>query len=125
MGILGNKNGVSIIAAVFIIVILAFMGVIFVTLIGTGSFTSVNEMQSTQALYVAEGGLERAIRFLDSPILDPADADRRRACANVTGDAALTAITLGQGQFTVTSDVSSPFYPANAATLAAGGINST
>src|SRR3990172_7873266 len=120
MGIRGNKNGVSIIAAVFIIVILAFMGVIFVTLIGTGSFTSVNEMQSAQALYVAEGGLESAVISLNTSTLG-----NRIACANVTGDANLTDEPLGQGQFRVTSDAGAPFYPANAATLAAGGINST
>lgn len=45
-----KSKGVSLIAAIFIIVILAFMGVMFVTLIGTGSLTSVNDMQSAQAL---------------------------------------------------------------------------
>ncbi len=56
--ILINRSGVSIIAAIFIIVILAFMGLMFVTLIGTGSLSSVNDMQSAQAQYVAEGGIE-------------------------------------------------------------------
>ena len=53
-----NAHGVSIIAAIFIIVILGFMGVMFVSLIGTSSLTAVNDMQSTQALYLAEGGME-------------------------------------------------------------------
>ena len=53
-----SQNGVSLIAAIFIIVVLAFMGVMFVSLINTGSLTSVNDMQSAQALYIAEGGLE-------------------------------------------------------------------
>jgi len=58
MGLQNNAHGVSIIAAIFIIVILAFMGVMFLSLIGTESLTAVNDMQSTQALAVAEGGVE-------------------------------------------------------------------
>jgi hypothetical protein len=53
-----NQQGVSIIAAIFIIVVLGFMGVMFVSLIGTGSFSSVNDLQSAQALYLADGGLQ-------------------------------------------------------------------
>ena len=117
-----NQKGVSLIAAIFIIVILGFMGVMFVSLIGTSTLTSVNDMQSMQALYVAEGGLERAVRFLDSPILDPTSTnlDRRGACASVTGDVALTNVAHGPGQFTVTTEAGSPFYPAVATTLSAG-----
>ena len=55
-----NQNGVSLIAAIFILVVLAFMGVMFVSLINTSSLTSVNDMQSAQALYIAEGGVEFA-----------------------------------------------------------------
>jgi len=62
--LLKRQQGVSIIAAIFIITILAFMGVMFVSLIGTGSFTAVNDFQSTQALYLAEGGLEYGKEFL-------------------------------------------------------------
>lgn len=56
-----NSKGVSLIAAIFIIVILAFMGVMFVSLINTASFTSVNDLQSAQALYLAESGIEYAL----------------------------------------------------------------
>lgn len=55
-----KQRGVSIIAAVFIIVILAFMGTMFVSLIGTDSLTAVNDVRSTQALFVAGGGGEFA-----------------------------------------------------------------
>ena len=54
----GSQSGVTLIPVIFIIVILAFVGVMFVSLIGTGSFTSINDLQATQALYVAEGGGE-------------------------------------------------------------------
>lgn len=53
-----NQNGVSIIAAVFIIVVLAFMGVMFLSLVNTGSFSAVNDLQSAQAFYIAEGGIQ-------------------------------------------------------------------
>jgi len=54
----GGQRGVSLLAAVFIIVILAFMGVMFVSLITTSSLTAINDMQSMQAFFVAESGVE-------------------------------------------------------------------
>ena len=53
-----NAKGVSLIAAIFIIVVLAFMGVMFLTMTSTSTFTSVNDLRSAQALSVAEGGME-------------------------------------------------------------------
>lgn len=57
-----NQRGVSLVAAIFIIVILAFLGLMFVTLLGTGTSAAVNEMQSLRALGLAEGGLEYALQ---------------------------------------------------------------
>ena len=59
-----NQKGVSITAVVFIIVILSFMGVIFVSLLTTGVEESVVEYDSSRALYIAEGGAEAAIGHL-------------------------------------------------------------
>ncbi|MBI5874514.1 MAG: hypothetical protein HZB81_01470 [Deltaproteobacteria bacterium] len=56
-----NQKGVSITAVVFIIVILSFMGVIFVSLLTTGVEESVVEYDSSRALYIAEGGAEAII----------------------------------------------------------------
>jgi MSHA biogenesis protein MshP len=53
-----NQLGVSLIAAIFIIVILAFMGTMLINMVNTSIFTSVNDLQSTQALSIAEGGTE-------------------------------------------------------------------
>ncbi len=53
-----NQKGVSLIAAIFIIIVLGFTGVMFLTMVNTGSFTAVNDIQSTQALSIAEGGME-------------------------------------------------------------------
>lgn len=84
----GKPKGVSIIAAIFIIVILAFMGVMFVTLIGTGSLTAVNDLQSAQALAIAEGGLQYALM------------------TGVTCSYNYPGIALGAGIFTTTSQLS-------------------
>jgi len=120
-----RERGVSIIAAIFIIVILAFMGMMLVTIIGTSGMTAVGDYQSSQALAVAEGGMERAIRSLNSSFLDPlaADPDRRRACAGLAGDPQHTDVTLGQGRFTVTADAGSPVYAASALTAWIGNAD--
>jgi len=55
-----NQKGVSLIAAVFIIVVLAFMGVVFISFVNTSSFTAINDLQSMQAFSLAEGGVEYA-----------------------------------------------------------------
>ena len=102
----GNKQrGVSLIAAIFIIVVLAFMGVMFLSMISTSALTSVNDMQSGQALYIAEGGEEfaRITLALDNNWYwnpDPNSFTR----------------TLGQGQFI--ADIN---YPATALRKNIGG----
>jgi len=59
-----NQKGVSIIALAFIIVILSFLGIIFLSLFTVGTEESTNEYNSTRALYIAEGGAEAAIEHL-------------------------------------------------------------
>jgi len=84
-GVQGNQKGVALFAVIFIIVILAFIGVMFVSLIGTSNFTSINDLQSSQALYVAEGGAEYILQNRIFPNFSTAGA----------------ATTLGAGSFTV------------------------
>lgn len=106
-----NSKGVSLIAAIFIIVILAFMGVMFVSLIGTSSLTSVNDLQSAQALYVAAGGGEFILKNRAFPnySMNP----------NTGG----TSQNLGVGSFSVTT----PAYLAGAVAIGdtAISVNST
>ncbi len=117
MKLVQNQSGVSLIAAIFIIVILAFMGMVFLTLFTVTSSTSINELQSTQALYVAEGGMERSIRYFTSPTLT-----ERVACASIP--AANT--SLGSGQFSLTIEAGSPFYSSAATTLSGAiGVGDT
>lgn len=88
-----NNKGVSIVAAIFIIVILAFMGVMLVSILGGGTSASVNEMQSARALYIAEGGLEYALQ------------------AGTFCNYNVAATTLGIGSFTVASQYIGPGAP--------------
>jgi hypothetical protein len=55
---------VSLIAAIFFLVIVGFMGTTVVSLMSTQSITSAGESKSTQALYIAEGGSEFTQRAL-------------------------------------------------------------
>lgn len=84
-----NQQGFSIIAALFIVVILAFMGVMLVTILGSSTSASVNEMQSVRALYIAEGGLEYALQAGVFCNYNP-----------------IGTVALGSGNFTVTSQTS-------------------
>jgi hypothetical protein len=103
-----RQRGVSLIAAIFIIVVLAFMGVIFVSLISTSTFTSLNDMQATQAFYTAEGGIEfgKAALAAYSSWYNFA-TDPYTLAANQA---------LGSGAFTTTSNV-----PATTAAKSFGG----
>jgi hypothetical protein len=83
-----NARGVSLIAAIFIIVVLAFMGVMFVSLIGTGSLSAVNDLRSAKALSIAEGGLQYALK------------------TGATCSYNYPGISLGEGSFTTASQLS-------------------
>ncbi|MCK9419925.1 MAG: hypothetical protein M0R70_11165 [Nitrospirae bacterium] len=107
-----HQKGVSLIAAIFIIVILAFMGLMFVSLIGTGSLTSVNDLQSAKALYIAEGGIERTLRFLQEG----------NNCGAITATFSAATI-LGEGTFTATGTQFRPLPQARL--LFAIGLNDT
>ena len=112
---LERQRGASLLAVIFLIVAVAFFGTIVVSLVATQSFTSVNEMQSTQALYVAEAGLERAISYLLGPTLAG-----RTTCAGLPG----AATSLNPGQFQLNIEAGSPFYSTTATTIPAGGVTS-
>ncbi len=83
--ILCNQRGVSIVAVIATMLLLSVMGVTLISLVTTGSDVSINQLQSEQALYVAEGGLQYAAKTSNFPnlIVNPA-------------------VNLGNGSFTVT-----------------------
>ncbi len=113
---LETQRGASLLAVIFLIVAVAFFGAAVVSLVATQSFTSVNEMQSTQALYVAEAGLEQAVSYFLGPTLAG-----RVTCAGLPG----AATSLNPGQFQLNIEAGSPFYSIIATTIPAGpGITS-
>ncbi|MDP1602654.1 MAG: hypothetical protein Q8M03_05260, partial [Legionella sp.] len=59
-----QRGAFLIIAAVFLLIVLAFLGAVFLTTFTTSTSTALNEVQSTRALFVAEGGVEFARRDL-------------------------------------------------------------
>lgn len=56
-----TERGIALLAAVFLIVVISFLGVIIVSLVSTQSFTGLNELSSTNSFYAAEGGIEEAM----------------------------------------------------------------
>jgi len=88
MNTVGNQKGASIIAVIAIMLILAVMGAALVSLVTTGSDVSVNQLQSEQALNIAEGGLERALYRLKTGTL----------CSSLTENN----VPLAQGNFDIT-----------------------
>src|SRR3989304_9110574 len=88
MNTVGNQKGASIIAVIAIMLIFAVMGAALVSLVTTGSDVSVNQLQSEQALNIAEGGLERALYRLKTGTL----------CSSLTENN----VPLAQGNFDIT-----------------------
>ncbi|MFQ5586673.1 MAG: hypothetical protein ACE5GF_07625, partial [Thermodesulfobacteriota bacterium] len=102
-----DQKGVSIIAVIAILLLLSVMGVAVISMVTSSSMTSVNLSYSKQALYVAEGGLERGTAYLlrDVP---------KGACSAMSSDVCLGKVALGSGLFTVTQDGNSPYYLSSA-----------
>jgi Tfp pilus assembly protein PilX len=92
-----GQRGVALLAVIFFLVVMAFVGVIFISLSSTNTTQSVNELNSSRALYVAEGGMESARTYLLTPSCPTC------TCISINGNALFTNVPIGQGQFTVTS----------------------
>lgn len=87
-----GERGVSLLAAIFFLVIVGFMGTTLVSLMSTQSMTSTGEVSSTQALYLAEGGSEFTQRAL---------AQNLNWYRSTTDPLVTPATALGAGTFTV------------------------
>lgn len=57
-GIFKNQNGFTLVQAIFILVVMALLGVVMMRLIGTQSSTSVFALQGARAYQAARSGLE-------------------------------------------------------------------
>jgi len=102
-----NNSGLSIVATVMIMMILALFAAAAVSLVTTSTGTGIQEERGTQAFYIADGGMQYTLKKNTYPYYD-GDYDPPIA------DAPVTNIALGDGRFTVTVP-----------TLTTGGINDT
>ncbi|MBI1884658.1 MAG: hypothetical protein HYS08_10725 [Chlamydiae bacterium] len=60
----GNETGLSLLAVVLTLLILAVMGTVIISQFGSGVTTTLNEQTVAQAAFVTEGGEEVALRYL-------------------------------------------------------------
>jgi hypothetical protein len=111
-----NQRGVSIIAAIFIIVILAFMGVMFLSLINTSSVTAVDNLQSTQALQVAQGGIEYILNFGTFPNFSMGGVSKNLGAGQfLTSTPAYLTAAVNFGNTTISVNSTAGFYPGSVA----------
>ena len=87
-----SDGGASLITAIVILVFVALFGTTIVSIVSTQNLSSVRETQSTQALYVAEGGSEFTQRAL---------AQNLNWYRSATDPMVTPATALGSGAFTV------------------------
>ena len=102
MSALKNDQGISVVAVVIMMLILATMGTVLVSLVATESSTSIRQMRASQAQYVAEGGMEYALYQFKTGT----------TCASLS----YNNISLGAGTFTTTGTLYNP----SSTTLSAG-----
>lgn len=100
-----RQKGFLLIVAAVLIVVIGFLGVAASYLFVSTSTTNTNYLQSSQALFLAESGLEQGIHTLLAYTLT-----QREGCSGLS----LTN-TLGKGAYTVTA--TGPFSPSTPTTL--------
>ncbi len=94
MRTLGNEKGASLIMAVATLLILSLMAVVIMSLVGTETFSALNQTQSLQTFDLAEAGAHRAITYLGL---------EGGTCTAITGASQFTNVAMGRGTFTVTA----------------------
>lgn len=99
MRTLGNEKGVSLIMAVATLLILSLMAVVIVSLVGTETFSALNQAQSLQTFDLAEAGAHRAITYLGL---------EAGTCTAISGAGQFTNVAMGRGTFTVTATQYNP-----------------
>ncbi len=98
-----NEKGFSLLASILAMMGLAVMGVFFASAVTQHQYSAVNELRSTQALYLTEAGFEMIIQEL----LDNQDYSFNGAGTDgVIGE--ITDVPLGAGTVSVTKETGSP-----------------
>lgn len=55
-----KESGIALITALFILIVIMMMGMVFTMMMASETNTSIRQKQSTQALYLADAGLQYA-----------------------------------------------------------------
>ncbi len=86
-----NDAGISLVAAIIVVVVVGFLGVVTASLFGSKALGTANRLASAKAQFIAEGGLERGVR------------EYKSICqTNPAGyDGGETNVALGGGTFSV------------------------
>jgi len=93
------NQGYLLIAAVILVVVVSFVALVIANISVTESQSTVNQLQTTKAFYIAQAGLQRGIYGLLS---------EGTGCAAITGDPSYTNVSFGGGTFTVTGTYYAP-----------------
>ncbi|OGT45844.1 MAG: hypothetical protein A3E83_00510 [Gammaproteobacteria bacterium RIFCSPHIGHO2_12_FULL_41_20] len=108
---LQRQQGYFLFIAVIFILVIGIMGSLIAYMFSNKAPISVAEQNGLKAFYIAESGLEIGARLLTMPNITGTPI--RLACSSITGSAAITNASLGDGTFTITTINSSPIYTMN------------
>lgn len=86
-----RQRGVSLILALFIIVVLSMLGAVMIRILLTGAETVAREVISTRAFFAAESGAQRQL----NAIFPPGAAMDLSACANANNTPRTNTYTMG------------------------------
>jgi len=118
MTIFSSEHGVSMIAVILMMLLVSVMGQVLVSMVVTENRSAPKQMKAKQAHFIAETGLDRALRYL---LKREDGACTTCTCASINGHVAMTNITSGAGTFTVTTVLDAPVV----LTTITGGLNNT
>ena len=100
---LEKESGISVITVFFLILFMGVLGTAMISMIVTETDSTINKMRVTQAHYIAETGIERALRYL----LKREDGSCQTCtCASINGNPSFFNIPVGSGDFSVTATYS-------------------
>jgi len=99
-----GDSGISVIMVLILMLTMGVLGGVMISLVITESDSTVNKIRVTQAHYIAETGLERALRYL----LKREDGSCLTCtCASINGNPSFSNIPVGTGNFSVTATFNS------------------
>jgi hypothetical protein len=91
-----GQDGISLIGIVIALLLLSLLGAAMVSIVTTERFVGVNQVRAASAQYLAEAGLDRALRYF---------FDDNESCVT---DVALFDAKLGDGRYLVSTQLYNP-----------------